>query len=65
MDLMVNGKTNNGYWRIDNLDEAKVGLDFLANPFALVRTLEDAKKICNIVNEANKIGEDSICTEEL
>jgi hypothetical protein len=54
MELIVNGKTTNGYWRIDNIDENKVGLDFLTHPFAIVRTREDAEFIVNIINEAEK-----------
>ena len=49
MDLLVNGRAKNGYYRLDNLDENRIGMDFLINPFAMVRTLEDAEFIVRAV----------------
>ena len=51
MDLIVNGTTN-GFWRVDNLEEARVGLDFLAHPFALFRDEAVAARFCLLFNPA-------------
>jgi hypothetical protein len=48
MNLVVNGVVRvNGaeFWRIDDLDSGLVGLEMLANPFALVKKKEDAERI--------------------
>jgi hypothetical protein len=48
MNLSVNGVVMvNGaeFWRIDDLDSGLVGLEMLANPFALVKKKEDAERI--------------------
>ena len=51
MDLIVSGKINGGFYKIDNLDESRTGVDFLMNPFAIVRTKKDAEYIVNIINK--------------
>jgi len=46
--LIVNGAVAvNGvdFWRIDDLESGLVGLEMLANPFALVKKKEDAERI--------------------
>ena len=48
MQLSINGQVNIGtakFWRIDDLEEQRVGLDMLQNPWALVRDLDAAEKI--------------------
>ena len=54
MNLVLNGLGTLGgvgFWRIDNLDEERVGLDFLAKPWALVRDKEAAEKIIAALNK--------------
>ena len=64
MHLIINGKAQNGYFRLDNLDETRVGADFLVNPFAMVRTSEDAEFIIQAVkfyeNQLEKDKENSM-----
>ena len=51
MNLIMNGKATNGYYRIDDLEEQEDGLDFLMHPWAMVRDQEAAQKICQLLNE--------------
>jgi hypothetical protein len=48
MLLSINGLvTINGaeFWRIDDLESGLVGLEMMANPFALVKEKADAERI--------------------
>jgi hypothetical protein len=40
--VFVNGAE---FWRIDDVLSGRSGIDMIANPFALVKRLEDAKRI--------------------
>jgi len=40
--VMVNGAE---FWRIDDLESERVGLEMLAHPFALVKQKADAERI--------------------
>lgn len=54
MDLpyVVNGKTQQGMWRIDDLSEERTGIDFLQHPAALVGgSAEMAKHVCDAMNQ--------------
>jgi len=42
--IVLNGKVPLG-WRLDDLAEQKVGIDFINNPFAIVPKREDAERI--------------------
>ena len=54
MELVVNGQFANGTFRIDDLQENLVGMDFLKHPFAIARNLETAQLIVEGVNNAKK-----------
>ena len=56
MNLVVNGQVlvniaGRSFWRIDDLDETRVGLDFLTNPWALVRDKDAANQLVAMMNE--------------
>lgn len=58
MHLVINGLSLGGYWRIDNLEEERAGMDFLAKPWALVRDKETAEILCARVNASGLIVTD-------
>lgn len=46
-DTVINGET---YWVVVNVAEGRTGLDFLAHPFALIRSFEEAGRFVELLN---------------
>ncbi len=57
--LIVNGILAQppGWYRIDDQEEGRTGLDHLEHPYAIARTHEIAETICKAVN-SQEAGED-------
>ena len=58
---MVNGKLDAGRFRVDEIDVDKtdeedehVGLEFMMNPYAIVRNHEHAQRVVDLLNADEK-----------
>lgn len=54
MQLQVNGRTQQGMWRIDDIDALRTGMEFIMHPTALVESRELAELIVRLVNAAQE-----------
>jgi hypothetical protein len=55
MHLILNSKTQQGMWRVDDLDNGRTGVEFMMHPTALVESKELAELICRLINSPHEL----------